>query len=73
MPGLDRAGVHAEAVGGFGDREQSLGAESVVVAGEVVRAADMQHDLVGERFAGAGQPAGFVELLSGVGVGVIVE
>ena len=73
MPGLDRAGVHAESVRGFGDGEQSFGAEAVVVAGELVRAADVQHDLGGEWFAGAGVSAGGVELSRGLGVGVIVE
>jgi hypothetical protein len=38
-----------------------------------VGATDVQHDLVGERSAGAGQAAGGVELLGGLDVGVIVE
>jgi hypothetical protein len=38
VPGLDRAGVHAEPLGGLVDREQSAGSESVGVAWEVVAA-----------------------------------
>ena len=73
VPGLDRAGVNAESVGGLGDGEQTAGAQPVVVAGEVVGAADVQDDVGGEGLAGAGVPAAGVELLGGLGVGVSVE
>jgi hypothetical protein len=73
VPGLDRAGVHAEPCGRLGDREQPSGAESLVVAGEAVGATDVQHDVGGERLAGSGQAPGVVELLGGLTIGVIVE
>jgi len=65
--------MHAEPCGGLGDREQSSGAESVSVGREVVRAADVKHDVGGEWLAGAGQAPGLVELLGGLFVGVIIE
>ena len=73
VPGFDRAGVHAESLGGLVDREQAAGLESVGVAGEMVGAAQVDHDRSGERLVHAGAPASGVELLGGFGVGVIVE
>ena len=73
VPGLDRAGVHAESLSSLVDGEQTTGAEAVGVAGEVVGAADVHDDMGGEGLVGAGAPAGGVELLCGLGVGVIVE
>jgi len=43
------------------------------VAGEIVGAAQVDHDGFGERLGHAGAPAGGVEVLGGFGVGVIVE
>ena len=73
VPGLDGAGVHAERVGGLVDGEQAVGAEPVVVAGELVVAAEVQDDAGGERLVLAGAVTGGVELLGGLGVGVVVE
>ena len=73
VPGFDRADVHAESLSGLVDREQSLGAEPVLVAGELVGVADLQDDVGGERLVGARAAAGGVELFGGLAVGVIVE
>jgi hypothetical protein len=53
LPGLDGGGVQAEAFGDLVGGEQSAGADAVGVAGEAVVAAQVQHDLGGERLAGA--------------------
>ena len=45
VPGLDRAGVNAESLGGLVDREQAAGSESVGVAWEIVGAAEVDHDV----------------------------
>ena len=73
VPGLDGGGVHAEMVGDLGDGEQAAGAEPVGVAGEVVAAADVEHDRGGEGLAFAGAVTGGVERVGGLGVGVVVE
>jgi hypothetical protein len=65
--------VDLESLSGLVDCEQASGAESVGVVGEVVGAADVQDDVGGEGLVGAGAPARVVELLCGLGVGVIVE
>jgi hypothetical protein len=66
-------GAHGEPLGGLVDCEQTAGSESIGVAGEIVGAAQVDHDVCGEVLVHAGAPAGRVELLGGFGVGVIVE
>jgi hypothetical protein len=72
VPGLDRADVDAESLCGLLDREHAAGLESLVVAGEIVGAAEVDDDVGGEWFVHAGASAGGVELLGGFAVGVIV-
>jgi hypothetical protein len=65
--------VHAESVSGLVDREQASGAQSLLVAGELVGVADLKDDVPGERLVGAGPATGGVELCGGFAVGVVVE
>ena len=65
--------MHAELVGDLVEGEQSAGAESVGVAGQAGVSPDAEHDPRVERLAGPGAVAGGVELLGGLGVGVVVE
>ena len=72
-PGVDGCRVHAESLGGLGEREQAAGAQPLAVAGEAVGAAEFEHDLAGERLAVAGAVCVGVELGCDFGVGVIVK
>src|SRR6516165_1325589 len=72
-PGLDRGDVDAEAAGDLGEGEQAAGAEPVGVAGQVVAAAQVEHDPAGEWLAFAGAVRGGVERGGCLGVGVVVK
>ena len=67
-PALDGTRVHTELRGDLDLGEQSLGAEPLGVAGQVVAAACFEHDAGGERFAFAGAVTGGVEGFGGFGV-----
>ena len=65
MPFLDGNGVHVEVVGDLVEGEHALGAEAVVVAGDVVVAAEVADDEAGEGFVSAAGEAGAVEVVGG--------
>ncbi len=73
VPVLDGGQVHAEPLGELAGGEHAGGAEPVTVAGELVGAAEFEHDPAGEGLAFTGAVAGLVEQGGGLGVGMAVQ
>ena len=72
-PGVDGVGVHAELLGDLLLGEHAAGAQPLAVAGQIVGVAQLDDDRWGEGPVHTGAVALLVELLGGLGVGVVVE
>jgi hypothetical protein len=73
VPSLDGGGVDVEEGGDLVEGEHALCAEAVAMAGDVVVAAEVEDDAVGEGLVGAALEALSVEVVGGFSVGVGVQ